>query len=68
MSGYLKEGIKFFHPLSLNDRLLINTVTTRYGDLSAPFIAIDRGDHIELRCPVNIRRLVPWESEVGVAE
>lgn len=63
MSGYLKEGIKFFHPLSLNDRLLIDTVTTRYGDLNAPFISIDRGDHTELRCPEIVRRLTPWETK-----
>lgn len=63
MSGYLKEGIRYPKPISLETRLLIDTVTRRYGNLSAPFIAIDREDHIELRCPERIERITPWESE-----
>lgn len=66
MSGYLKDGIKYPKPISLETRLLIDTVTARYGDTAAPFIAIDRGDHIELRCPENVRRITPWTVEVDV--
>ena len=66
MSGYLKEGIKYFYPISLETRLLIDTVTTRYGDTLAPFIAIEREDHIELRCPEVVRRLTPWAKEADV--
>jgi hypothetical protein len=56
-------GIRYEKPLSLEDRLLIDTVTMRYGGVEAPFIAFDRGDHIELRCPPTIRRVTPYDSK-----
>lgn len=62
MSAYLDEGQKFYKPLSLTDRLLIDTVTTRYESVEAPFIAIDKGDHIELRHSATIRRVAPYET------
>lgn len=58
--SYLREGIRYPKPLSLNDRLLIETVCTNYGGVYAPFIAIDREDHVELRCPIDIKRVTPW--------
>lgn len=62
MSAYLDEGPKYFKPLSLTDRLLIDTVTTRYESVEAPFIAIDKGDHIELRHSATVRRIAPYET------
>lgn len=62
MSAYLDEGLKYYKPLTLTDRLLIDTVTTRYESVEAPFIAIDRGDHIELRHSQTIRRVAPYET------
>lgn len=60
MTPYLDEGIRYLKPLSLKDRLLIDTVTKRYGGVEAPFVAFDRGDYIELRVPENLRRVTPY--------
>lgn len=61
------EGIRYDKPLSLKDRLLIDTVTTRYEGVESPFVAFDRGDHIELRCPPTIRRAVPYDTKTVTA-
>lgn len=68
MSGYLKDGIRYPKPISKETRLLIDTVTKRYGNSAAPFIAIDREDHIELRCPERVERIAPWETRTGVVQ
>jgi hypothetical protein len=44
----------YMKPLTLADRLLIETVTRRFTGIDAPFMAFDRGDHIELKCPARI--------------
>lgn len=42
--------------LPLEDQLLIDTVTTRYEGIGAQWVAFDRTDHVELRCPKKIVR------------
>lgn len=59
----MMQGIRYNKPLTLADRLLIDTVTTRYEGVEAPFIAFDRGDHIELKCPPTIRRATPYATK-----
>lgn len=61
------NGITFIKPLTLNDRLLIDTVTTRYEGVEAPFLAFDRGDHIELMIPQTIRRVSYGETKAVAA-
>lgn len=61
---YLDEGPKYFKPLSLNDRLLIDTLTTRYESVEAPFIAIDRGEYVELRHTKTVRRKSYGETDI----
>jgi hypothetical protein len=39
----------------MEHRLLIDTVTARYEGIGESWVAFDRGDHIELRCPRDIR-------------
>jgi hypothetical protein len=55
-------GIRYDKPLSLNDQLLIDTVTHRYEGVETTFEAIDKGDHILLTCPPTIQRAIPWDS------
>lgn len=66
MSGYLKEPLTYTKPLTLNERLLIEVLTTRYEGVGAAFLAFDRGDHIEVMVPKTIRRAVPWRKEASV--
>lgn len=57
------NGIIYMKPLSFSDRLLIDTITARYEGVESAFIAFDRGDHIELKCPAIIRRAIPWDTK-----
>lgn len=60
-------SLKFQKPLTLNDRLLIDTVTARYEGVAAQWISFDRGDHIELMVPEKIKRSAPWGGKASSA-
>lgn len=60
-------SITFTKPLSLNDKLLIETVTTRYEGVAAQWVSFDRGDHIELMVPEKIVRSAPWGGKASSA-
>lgn len=59
------NGIRYNKPLSLNDQLLIDTVTHRYEGVETTFEAKDCGDHILLTAPDMIRRAVPWDTRAA---
>lgn len=61
---YLDDCPKYYKPLTLEERLLIDVLTVRYESVEAPFIAIDRGEFIELRHTPTIRRVVPYETRI----
>lgn len=51
----MSQPLCYTKPLTLEDRLLIELVTTRFEGRDDAWIAFDRGDHVELRCPENLR-------------
>jgi hypothetical protein len=68
VSKYLDEGPRYPKPLSLEHRLLIETLTTKYESVEAPFMVIDRGDYVILKHAQTIRRATPYIREPQSAE
>lgn len=51
----MSQPLRYDKPLSLQDRLLIDLVTARFEGVDSQWVAFDREDHVELRCPETIR-------------
>jgi hypothetical protein len=51
----VSQPLIYVKPLTMEEKLLIETVTARYEGIGESWVAFDRGDHIELRCPNDIR-------------
>lgn len=58
----MMHGVRYFKPISLETRLLIDTLTTNYHSVEAPFIVFETEDYIELKYAPTIRRATPWRS------
>lgn len=53
----MSTPLVYYKPISMVDRLLIDTVTARYEGVKSPFILFEDDEKVTLVVPADIRRV-----------
>lgn len=59
----MSTPVTYLKPLTAEQRLLVETLCTRYEGVDAPFVKFEDDDSVTLRVPDIIRRATPYVRE-----